>query len=56
MKKFFNQVSRIEETIYTLLEVDPLFNVEISDINYQEAVEFDGYKKAIFNITVRNAR
>ena len=32
IKKFFNQVSRIEETFYSLLDIDPLFNIEINEI------------------------
>jgi len=56
IKKFFNQVSRIEETFYSLLDIDPLFNIEINEINYADDVEFNGYRKATFNMTVRNVR
>ncbi len=56
IKKFFNQVSRIEETFYSLLDIDPLFNIEINGINYADDVEFNGYRKATFDMTVRNVR
>ena len=56
VKKFFNQVSRIEETFYSLLDIDPLFNIEINGIDYADDVEFNGYRKATFDMTVRNVR
>jgi|TARA_R110000796_G_scaffold1167_1_gene4534 hypothetical protein len=56
IKKFFNQVSRIEETFYSLLDIDPLFKVEIDSIVYEDDVEFAGYRKATFGLTVRNVR
>ena len=56
IKKFFNQVSRIEETMYSLLEIDPLFKVEINSIVYEDDLEFAGYRKATFGLTVRNVR
>jgi hypothetical protein len=56
IKAFFNQVSRIEETFYSLLELDPLFNVTINGINYDDDIEFNGYRKATFNLTVGNVR
>jgi len=56
IKAFFNQVSRIEETFYSLLELDPLFNVIINGINYDDDIEFNGYRKATFNLTVGNVR
>jgi len=56
IKKFFNQVSRIEETFYSLLDLDPLFNITINSIDYEDDVEFKGYRKATFNMTVRNVR
>jgi hypothetical protein len=56
IKKFFNQVSRIEETFYSLLEIDPLFDITINSIDYEDDVEFKGYRKANFNLTVRNVR
>jgi hypothetical protein len=56
VKRFFSQVSRIEETFYSLLEIDPLFNVIINGIDYSNDVEFNGYRKATFDMTVRNVR
>jgi len=56
IKKFFNQVSRIEETFYSLLDIDPLFSIEINGIDYADDVEFNGYRKATFDMTVRNVR
>lgn len=56
VKRFFSQVSRIEETFYSLLEIDPLFNVIINAIDYSDDVEFNGYRKATFDMTVRNVR
>ena len=56
VKRFFSQVSRIEETFYSLLEIDPLFNVIINGIDYSDDVEFNGYRKATFDMTVRNVR
>lgn len=56
IKQFFNQVSRIEETFYSLLDIDPLFNIAINGITYEDDVEFNGYRKATFDMTVRNVR
>jgi len=56
IKNFFNQVSRIEETFYSLVEIHPLFNITINSIDYEDDVEFKGYRKATFNMTVRNVR
>ena len=56
IKKFFNQVSRIEETFYSLLDIDPLFSIEINGIDYEDDIEFNGYRKATFDMTVRNVR
>jgi len=56
IKKFFNQVSRIEETLYSMIDIDPLFSLEVSSINYEDDEEFDQYKKATFSITVGNVR
>jgi hypothetical protein len=56
IKKFFNQVSRIEETFYSLLDIDPLFSITIDSIDYEDDVEFAGYRKATFGLTVRNVR
>jgi|14_taG_2_1085336.scaffolds.fasta_scaffold02340_10 hypothetical protein len=56
VKRFFNQVSRIEETFYSLLDIDPLFNVIINAIDYSDDEEFNGYRKANFDMVVRNVR
>jgi hypothetical protein len=56
IKRFFNQVSRIEETFYSLANIDPLFNCTINGIIYEDDVEFNGYRKATFDMTVRNVR
>lgn len=56
IKQFFNQVSRIEETFYSLLDIDPLFNIAINGITYEDDVEFNGYRKATFDMTIRNVR
>ncbi len=56
IKHFFNQVSRIEETFYSLADIDPLFNCTINGITYEDDVEFNGYRKATFDITVGNVR
>ena len=56
IKKFFNQVSRVEETFYSLLEISPLFNITINSIDYEDDEEFNGYRKATFDLTVRNVR
>ena len=56
VKRFFSQVSRIEEVFYSLIEIDPLFSCVINSINYEDDEEFNGFRKAIFDITVRNVR
>lgn len=56
IKHFFNQVSRIEETFYSLADIDPLFNCTINGITYEDDVEFNGYRKATYDMTVRNVR
>lgn len=56
VKRFFSQVSRVEELFYSLLDLDPLFNCTINGITYEDDVEFNGYRKAIFDMTVRNVR
>mgnify|MGYP003627153123 CR=1 FL=1 len=56
IKKFFNQVSRIEETLYSIIDIDPLFSLEVSSIDYENDEELNQYKKATFNITVGNVR
>ena len=56
VKRFFNTVSRIEEIFYTLVDIDPLFSCTINGIDYADDVEFNGYRKATFDITVGNVR
>ena len=56
LRKFFNQVSKIEENVYSLLDIEPLFDVEIESINFTDDEEFQGYRKASFDINVNNAR
>lgn len=56
VKRFFSQVSRVEELFYSLLDLDPLFNCTINGITYEDDVEFNGYRKATFDMTVRNVR
>ena len=56
VKRFFNTVSRIEEIFYTLVDLDPLFSCTINGITYEDDVEFNGYRKATFDITVGNIR
>jgi len=56
VKRFFNTVSRIEELFYTLVDLDPLFSCSINGITYEDDVEFNGYRKATFDITVGNTR
>jgi len=56
IKKFFSTVSRIEELFYTLVDLDPLFSCTINGITYEDDVEFNGYRKATFDITVGNVR
>ena len=56
IRKFFNQVSKIEESIYSLLEIDPLYEISINNINYEDDEEFNGYRRAEVEITVNNSR
>lgn len=56
IKKFFKTISRFEEAFYSLLEIDPLFNIEVNQILYEDDIEFNGYRKATFDMTVRNIR
>ena len=56
VKRFFNTISRIEEIFYTLVDIDPLFNCTVNGITYEDDVEFDGYRKATFDITVGHVR
>lgn len=56
VKRFFKTIARIEEIFYTLVDIDPLFSSEITQIIYEDDVEFNGYRKATFSVTVRNIR
>ena len=56
VKRFFNTVSRLEEIFYTLVDLDPLFSCTINGITYEDDVEFNGYRKATFDITAGNTR
>jgi len=56
VKRFFNMVSRVEEIFYTLVDIDPLFSCTINAITYEDDEEFNGYRKATFDITVGNVR
>ena len=55
VKRFFKTVSRLEETIYSLLEVSPTYKPEVTEINYNDD-EINGYRKAIFNVNIRSVR
>tara|TARA_R100001198_G_C5143319_1_gene156118 strand:- start:527 stop:724 length:198 start_codon:yes stop_codon:yes gene_type:complete len=55
VKRFFKTVSRLEETIYSLLEVSPTYKPEVREINYDDD-EINGYRKAIFNVNIRSVR
>lgn len=56
VKKFFSIISRLEEAFYSLLDIDPLFHILINSISYDDDDEFNGYRKATFDMTVRNVR
>tara|TARA_R100000700_G_scaffold26350_1_gene33152 strand:+ start:554 stop:973 length:420 start_codon:yes stop_codon:yes gene_type:complete len=56
IKKFFKIVSRLEETLYSLLEIDPSFKIQVDTINYEDDNEFAGYRKAVFEISLRSVR
>jgi len=56
IKKFFKTVSRLEEGLYSFLEINPLFNIEVSTITYEDDNDFNGYRKAQFALVVRNVR
>ena len=55
LRKFFNQVSKIEENVYSLLDIEPLFDVIIESA-FTDDEEFQGYRKASFDINVNNSR
>lgn len=56
VKSFFRLISRLEESIYSLLEIDPLFRIEIAEITYEDDIDFNGYRKASFSLSVRSIR
>ena len=56
VKSFFKLVSRLEEAIYSLLEIDPLFRIDITEITYEDDIDFNGYRKASFSLSVRSVR
>jgi len=56
VKKFFSTISRLEESFYSLLDIYSLFNISINEISYEDDIEFNGYRKATFDMTVRNVR
>jgi len=56
IKKFFKIVSRLEETLYSLMEINPTFKIEVNSIEYQDDNDFNGYRKADFNVSVRSIR
>ena len=57
VKHFFNQVSRIEEIFYSLSEPSASeYNFSVQGITYEASAEFNGFRKAIFNIQINNIR
>ena len=56
VKKFFKQISRLEEVFYSLLGVSPSYSFTVQSINYEDDDEMEGFKKAIFNVQVSNIR
>lgn len=56
VKRFFSQISRIEELFYSILEARDLYDMIITSITYQDAEEMQGFRKAVFNIEVSNVR
>ncbi len=57
VKHFFNQVSRIEEIFYSLSEPSASeYNFSVQGITYEDSDEFNGFRKAIFNIQINNIR
>ena len=55
VKRFFKTVSRLEEVIYSLLEINPTYKPEVSSINYDDD-QINGYRTAIFNVNIRSVR
>jgi hypothetical protein len=56
IKKFFKIVSRLEETLYSLMEINPTFKVEVDSIDYEDDNELKGYRKANLNVSIRSVR
>lgn len=56
VKRFFKQISRLEEVFYSLLGVSPSYSFTVQSINYQDDEEMQGFRKAIFNIQVSSIR
>lgn len=56
VKRFFNQISRLEEVFYSLLGVSPSYSFSVQSINYEDDDEMQGFRKAIFNIQVSSIR
>ena len=55
VKKFFKTISRIEESIYSVMEIVPTYKPEVSSISYDDDI-ISGYRTATFNITIRSVR
>ena len=55
VKRFFKTISRLEETIYSVMEIVPTYNPEVSSISYDDDL-INGYRTATFNITIRSVR
>ncbi len=55
VKKFFKTISRLEETIYSVMEIVPTYKPEVSSISYDDDL-INGYRTATFNITIRSVR
>ena len=55
VKRFFKTISRIEESIYSVMEIVPTYKPEVSSISYDDDI-INGYRTATFNITIRSVR
>ena len=55
VKKFFKTISRIEESIYSVMEIVPTYKPEVCSISYDDDI-INGYRTATFNITIRSVR
>ena len=56
VKRFFKQISRLEEVFYSLLGVSPSYSFTVQSINYQDDEEIQGFRKAVFNVQVSSIR